>query len=320
MRGKGLLAWMSALSSQNVVEKLSLHGILPAQNILSQFDAGLITDPSTKADLLKAWTAANTAYSAKLASDANLQTGDVSSMPASLATKTSALLGQLRNYPPFDSHKTEIAQVRVSKLLTPQLTVTVPRLRQRAPISRSTSLDELVKVMFEVGKSPQPVFRQTLGLAQNGGALLYTSYDEDVRLHHPPFFRQLSINEADPASPSHEAICIPVGGGLPFAYAFKVQSGPGVQRLVLANGIHRLTAAALAGLNTIPLILTEFTPLEVPDPFVETPKQLLLDPNVRPPMIGDFADPNLTMRLKFFRMLKTVRFNWNFENYVVPVR
>jgi hypothetical protein len=311
---------MATPPSQNVVEKLSLHGILPAQNILSQFDAGLITAPSTKADLLKAWTASSTAYAAKLAAEGNLQSGDVSPMPASLAAKTTALLGQIRNYPPFDSHRTELAQVKVAKLVTPQLTVTVPRIQQRAPINQSTAPDELFRVMFEVGSSPQPVFRQTLGLAPNGGALLYTSYDEDVRLHHPPFFRRLSINEADPASPSHEAICLPVGGGLPFAYAFRVQVGPGVQRLVLANGIHRVAAAALAGMNTIPLILADFTALEVPDPFVETPKQLLLDPNVRPPMIADFADRTLSMQLKFFRMLKTVRFNWNFENYVVPVR
>jgi hypothetical protein len=311
---------MTTPPAQNVVEKLSLHGILPAQNILSQFDAGLITDPATKNDLLKAWTASSTAFAAKLGSDAHLQPGDISPLPNSLDAMSKALLGQIRNYPPFDSHKTALAQVRVSKLVTPQLTVTVPRLKQRAPVGQSTPSDELFRIMFEVGKSPQPVFRQTLGLAPNGGTLLYTSYDEDVRLHHPPFFRRLSINEADPASPSHEAICLPVGGGLPFAYAFRVLLGPGVQRLVLANGIHRVAAAALAGLDTIPLILTDFTPLEVPDPFVETPKQLLLDPNVRPPMIRDFADANLTMRLKFFRMLKTVRFNWNFENYVVPVR
>lgn len=311
---------MSASPSQNVVEKLSLHGILPAHNILSQFDAGLITAPSTKGDLLKAWTASSTAYAARLAAEGNLQSGDVSPMPTSLAAKTTALLGQIRNYPPFDSHKTELAQVMVSRLVTPQLTVTLPRLQQRAPIGQATTQDELFRVMFEVGSSPQPVFRQTLGLAPNGGALLYTSYDEDVRLHHPPFFRRLPINDADPASPSHEAICLPVGGGLPFAYAFRVQVGPGIQRVILANGIHRVAAAAIAGIRSVPLILTDFAALEVPDPFVETPKQLLLDPNVRPPMIEDFADSGLTMQLKFFRMLKTVRFNWTFENYVVPVR
>lgn len=312
---------MGASPLQNVVEKLSLHGILPAQNILSQFDAGLITSPSSKADLLKAWTSSNSAYSARSAAEGNLQgTGEVLPMPASLTPSTAALLGQIRNYPPFDSHRTELAFVRVAKLVTPQLTVTVPRLQQRAPIERSSPPEELFRVMFEVGTSPQPVFRQTLGLAPNGGALLYTSYDEDVRLHHPPFFRRLSINEADPASPSHETICMPVGGGLPFAYAFRVQVGPGVHRLVLANGIHRAAAAALAGLDTIPLILTDFTALEVPDPFIDMPKQILLDPKMRPPMIADFADRSLTMQLGFFRMLRTVRLNWNFENYVVPVR
>jgi hypothetical protein len=130
-------------------------------------------------------------------------------------------------------------------------------------------------------------YRQTLGVGPTGGAMLYTSYDEDLRLHQPPLVRRSRLNEGDQSSPTREGLFFPVGGGRPFAYAFRIQVAPGAHRPILANGIHRAAAAATAGIDRIPLVLCDLSALELPEPLVETPKGMLLDPTFGPPMITD---------------------------------
>lgn len=312
---------MSTPSDANVVEKLSLHGKVPAQVVLAQFDSGQISSPTSRAELLRIWNAANQAFILDQdPTQSFVRAEETPEFDGVTGEELGRVLARLRNYAPFDSHPPAICWVPVSKIVTPQLVVSVPRLARRARLSGQSTSEELFELMFKSGPNPEPVYRQTLGIAPNGGAILYTSSDEDVRLHQPPLIRKLAINEQDSESPNLEAICFPVGGGLPFAYAFRVQLLPGVSRLILANGIHRAVAAAQAGIARVPLALCDMSPIEVPDPFVETPRGLLLDPGTVPPMISDFADSRRVMPLSVFRPLRTVRFNWNLENYSVSVR
>ncbi|MCI4372893.1 MAG: hypothetical protein L3K02_04550, partial [Thermoplasmata archaeon] len=230
------------------------------------------------------------------------------------------LIRQASNYPPFDSHPISAFVVPIEKLVTPQLTVNLERIRRRGTVSDDASTADLVRYMFHSSAGPPEISRQVLGFAPNGGALLITKYDEDVRLHQPPMLRSQPINDQDPAALNLETICFPVGGGTPFPYAMRVPVAPGITRLVLANGIHRTAAAALAGVRKIPLLVCDFQPLEFPDPFVETPRPMLLDPTSNAPTITDFANPSVAIELQYFQQLRTVRFNWNFESYLLSVR
>lgn len=307
--------------SSHVIEKLSLHGLLPAQALLSQFDAGQIAIPAKREEVLNAWTSASQSYAARSNPAASfIAAPDVKEYDGLPKEQVADMVARLKNYPPFDTHSTQIAWVPTSKLVTPQLSITVPRLTKRATMSSGMNQTQLFTAMFQAGTSSDPIYRQTLGVGPNGGAILYTSYDEDVRLHQPPLVRKLPINENDPSSAALEGLFFPVGGGTPFATAYRIQILPGVQRLIVANGIHRAAAAALAGMDKIPFAVCDLSPLELPDPFVETPKTMLLDPNFHPPMVSDFANPKLAIKLGVYRPLRTVRFNWNFENYTVGIR
>lgn len=303
------------------IEKLGLFGLLPAAALLSQLDSGQISRPSNRDAILNLWQESNSAYersggpSRSFVSEADLQ--PVSGVPKELIATVEK---RMRNYPPFDSHKLSILSIEIKKLVTPQLTVNLRRLRRRADVSKNTSQQELFRLLSEPGSSPETVNRQVLGFAPNGGSVLYTSFDEDIRLHQPPQFRPVPINDRDPESPSLESMCFPVGGGTPFAYAFKIGILPGISRLILANGIHRACAAAMAGLTRIPLAICELSPLELPDQFVDTPKALLLDPNSNAPLVSDFADPKLGIRIWYYRQLRTVRFTWNFESFAVALK
>jgi hypothetical protein len=284
--------------------------------LLSNFDSGFIAEPADKNTLCELWQKANEAYTRigpsarSFIEDADIQT--ISDVPQQ---KIDKILKRVKLYQPFDSHPTNIYSVRISKLVTPQITLNISRAEKRTHLKKEKmSLDELFDLSFEPAGKTEAITRQILGLNPNGGALLFTSYDEDIRLYHPPQYRQLPINEKDPYSLSFECVCMPVGGGLTFASAYRV-SIAGIPRLILNNGIHRMYKLAEAGYEWCPIVVADLNPLELPDTFVDMPKAILLDPNQNPPLLTDFLNKNVVIPLKYFTVLKTVRLNWNFEQY-----
>lgn len=128
------------------------------------------------------------------------------------------------------------------------------------------------------------------------------------------------MNEKDTASPSFESVCLPVGGGQPFGVAYRIQIAPGISRLILGNGIHRVYSLAGAGYEWCPLLVCDLIPLELADPFVDMPKSILLDPNSNPPLITDFLNNDMVIPLNYYTLLKTIRLNWNFEQYVTVLK
>jgi hypothetical protein len=303
------------------VDKLTLFSTFPAQAILSSLDSGFIAEPADKNALFNLWQKANDAYARiGLSSRSFAGPEDIQPIAKVDQQKIEKTLNRLKLYQPFDSHPTKICNVRISKLVTPQIIVDVPRAEKRSHIKEKMSPDELFDLSFEPGGDSEPITRQILGLNPNGGALLFTSYNEDIRLHHPPQYRKIPINEKDPRSLSFECVCMPVGGGTPFASALRVSISPGITRLVLSNGIHRLYKLAQAGYEWCPLVVTDLHPLEIQDPFVDMPKSMLFDPNSNPPLLIDFLNKDVVIPLKYFKVLKTVRLNWNIEQYATVLK
>ena len=157
-------------------------------------------------------------------------------------------------------------------------------------------------------------------MTQNSGTLLFASYEEDIRLHHPPTYRQLPVNEKDAKSPTFENVCIAIGGGLSLASAFRIQIAPGKTRLILSNGIHRVYRLAEAGYEWCPLVVSDLIPMEIPDPFVELPKDMLLEETGNPPLIADFLEKDIVIPLDYFTLLRTIQLNWNFAQYVTVLK
>jgi hypothetical protein len=236
------------------------------------------------------------------------------------AEKSANMLARVQKYPPYDSHTTGIYNVNISKLVTPQIIINLDRAERRTNTIDNLTEDQLFDLSFNTGSQPQEIVRQILAMAPNAGAVVYTSYDEDIRLHHPPYYRPIKIVENDPESPSFESICLPIGGGAPFAAAYRIPISQSVSRLVLGNGIHRVYRLAAAGYQTMPLVVTDLVPMEISDPFVDLPKSILLDPTSNAPLMIDFLNQNVTIPLEYYTTLKTIRVNWNFEQYVTVLK
>ena len=90
--------------------------------------------------------------------------------------------------------------------------------------------------------------------------------------------------------------------------------------MILSNGIHRAYTLAKAEYEWCPLLVCDLKPLEIPEPFVDIPRDILLNPAANPPLITDFLDEGVAIPLDYYTLLKTVRFNWNIEQYVTVLR
>jgi hypothetical protein len=117
-----------------------------------------------------------------------------------------------------------------------------------------------------------------------------------------------------------ENICFSVGGGLSFASAYRIKIGPGKERIILNNGIHRAFKLAQMHFEWVPLIVADLSPEELPPQFVDLPQSLLTGENSNPPLISDFLNSDVCIGLKYYPVLKTLRFNWNFEQYVTVLK
>lgn len=295
--------------------------MLPLMNLFQQVDMGLIANPSSRSALQSLWTPANQAYNAiGNVSRSFVAPGDVRPLQGVPTTKVQNMLNRIKLYPPFDSHQVGIFDVNISKLVTPQIAVNSSRVLTRANIVPNMTNDQLFDVSFNSGGQVSPITRQLIGVGPFNGSLLFTSYDEDVRLHHPPVFQNIPINPTDPQSTKLEATCFPVGGGTPFGWAYRIRIDATNTRLILCNAIHRLCALARAKYASCPLAVVDADASEIPQQFVELPRDMLLNPSQNPPLIVDYTNPAVVIQLDYYRMLKTVRLNWQFEQYATVLR
>lgn len=302
------------------VKKLSLHAALPQQVLIAQLENGLIAEPADQQALLAAWVRASTAYAnCGPPSRSFITARDLRPLKGVAARRPSATLKRIRTYPPFDTHVTDLYDVPVSKLVTPQITLNVARAASRSVKGRPNA-STIFRLAFEDSGPPSPINRQVLGMQQNAASVLFTSFDEDVRLHHPPVYQDVPLNKRDPASQLLQAICLLIGGGPSFITAFRVTLESGDIRLVVTNGIHRLHSLAKAGVTRVPIAICDLQSLEIPDPLIELPKQFVCDARLNPPLITDFLNPQVVIELDYFKLLKTVRLNWNFEQYATVLK
>jgi hypothetical protein len=84
--------------------------------------------------------------------------------------------------------------------------------------------------------------------------------------------------------------------------------------------IRRIYELAKAGFQRAPIAVCDLQLMELPDQVVDLPKQMLVDLQANPPLVTDFLNRDVVLELDYFRVLRTVRLNWSFEQYVTVLR
>jgi hypothetical protein len=306
---------IATFMSSNIIEKLTLYSVLPFQVLLSKFDSGLIAEPSDKNTLYKLWEKTSRAYTGiGPGSRSLLGNGDIREIDDIPKSKKESLINRILLYPSFES-KTNIFYVRISKIVTPQVVINLLRAQQWSKIKKGMSAEELCDLMLEVRDCSVGINQQILAERSNGGSMLFTSFNEDMRFHHLPIYQKSALNGNDPTGPMVDGVCFKIGGGVSFASAYNVQIEAGKSRIIVTNGIHRIYKLAEQGYEWCPLAVTDIAPSELPDSLVQISNNTLLNPDSNPPVISDFLKKDITIPLGFFRLLTTIRLNWNFEQY-----
>ncbi|MBI1828179.1 MAG: hypothetical protein HY222_08755 [Thaumarchaeota archaeon] len=301
------------------VPKITLFSVFPVHTLLGQHEAGTIAKPTDKNELQEIWKHANQEFKKLDPTRSFLTPDDMRPLVLKDNEKITKMVDRLKKYPPYNTQNFGIYDVNISKLITPQISINLNRADKSADIKKEMSMDDLFDVSFNMSPNRPEIVRQVLGMnPMGGGAIQFTSYDEDIRIHSPPHFVNLPVNVDDPLGPSLESVSVLIGGGYPFASAYRVEINEFTSKLVLANGIHRVYKTASAGYQRMPLAVCDLTAMEFPNPFVDFPKEILL--GATPPLLVDFLNPNVTIPLEYYTQLKTLRLSWNAENYTTVLK
>src|SRR6267143_969145 len=129
--------------------KLTLFSVLPQPILLSQLDGGFIAEPKDRSSLQEIWKKANHAYGEiGVASRSFADPDDTQKIADTASGRITNTLKRVRLYAPYDSLPTEILNDRISKLVTPQISVTPSRAQRRAEIKQNMTTDELLTRMI----------------------------------------------------------------------------------------------------------------------------------------------------------------------------
>jgi hypothetical protein len=112
-----------------------------------------------------------------------------------------------------------------------------------------------------------------------------------------------------------KGILLLVGYGAMRMNAFLVKN-----RVFLRNGFHRIFAIYSKGIKYAPIALQKIKNpgFEFPEPFFGVSRDYSLN-SVRPPLVKDYFDPELTMELKVKPIRKGVRLSIIPEDFILPV-
>lgn len=262
--------------------------------------------------ITETWHSAMERMSALTRSEAGLCDG-VSLEPAPDGFQ--ARLEDLSNDPwfreAFPAAAPQVRMVEIDRVVAPQ---------------REVDLDHVEEIRRSIeGKKPGDLFELCLWpgfeaaelktLQAGPNQVTYSSRNPDLRYLGGT---SKPVTEADlsvaPGGHPVAAVTLLVGyGSLPLnAYQAK-------NRVVLANGFHRIVALRLAGFTHAPVVIQP-----APNPDVDFPEQIMgqsrayLLNSPRPVLLKDFFDDPLTIELKLKPRRKSVRLVWKAEESFIP--
>jgi hypothetical protein len=308
----------SGIVPPGLVMKTALYCVSPIASTVGQFDAGYLGLPETREACRDLWREKSSRYRLRRnPARSILGVNDLRAVRPDGLHQAQHLLERLRTYPDIELRNTQFYNVPLRKLITPQLTVTDSRVE--AHVRRiSPTASEAEKIEFVSGRGPRgDLFDHQMLAVPLGGANQFTTEHEDVRIYLPPRLVTIPVNDRDPDGGSVQALAFPVAEGLPVIHAYKFRIEGGGERLVLANGVHRVVGAIRSGIDFLPIPVCDVELGDLPEPFVELSLAWATNPTQNPPLAADFLDNSIAMHLGFYPGRKAIRLNWNVEQTLV---
>ncbi len=212
----------------------------------------------------------------------------------------------------FSDLPTTFSMVDIDDVVAPQREVNldyVDTIRQRL---KTKEIDEVVEVCLETRAEPPDI--QAIQTA--GNEMIFTSRSIDLRFlgGFPKKIDEADIKVAHSGGQPVAVITLLVGFG-----AAPISALIYGNRVVLANGFHRVCALRLEGITRLPMVLRHVAnpDIEFPEQFLNLPKSYLLQAQ-RPVLIKDFFDPELTVEILLKPRRKSLQVQWGASPGIVP--
>lgn len=247
------------------------------------------------------WRAANDLYYDLEKSEAGaVDSGEPQPLPAALGQLEAELRRSSHFRQSYDTLPTAIEMVDLEKLIVSQDHVANLFSDARGRnLGAQPDLDGLFRFCLPVEPATPPVTIRRI----SSDRYILSSFSTDLRAHQPCLLTREKIPVVDSFGPTVAMLGIGVGFGSNFMSAIRSEG-----RLVLQNGHHRAFALYGLGIRKVPCLVESVTRT---DELALTAEGDLVDRPAfyfraaRPPMLRDFFNPQLTMRLPM-RALETM--------------
>ena len=304
------------------VEKLSLHAAWKAlpRALVQHLEKGLLVSPASKAELKAAWTQRHAVYKHSSNPVRTIaQIDDVRDLSEIPQAEMEEVIRRVRRYPPYDTLKSELKAVRISRLVTPQLSVNLQRGIQLVPTAGAMTERQKFDIAFLPKRKPLKIDRTREPLGPWSTSEHFSIEDADVRVHLPPQMRALPLSLEDPQSDEAEALCFFVGRGTPFVAVHAIPTSTTTTRFVITNGIHRTYRWALRGEEWVPAVFVQGAGGPPTGQVADTTWGVLANPTTHMPLLGDFLRDDIAMRLTYRREVNRMTLKWEYEAHPDPL-
>ncbi len=269
-------------------------------------------DAANLTAITRAWRIASEKMADLSQSEAGLADGiSLADPPASVLPRLEELRQGHLFRETFSAVPAVFKVVEIDKLIAPQREVHldyVDDLRKRIPGKK-------VEDLLEFCLAPATETAEVKTLQSGPNQVTFCSRSPDLR-----FLGGVSkpLSEADLAvSPSGqpvETMTLFVGFGAAPLNAYMAGN-----RVVLANGFHRVAALRGEGVTHVPMVVQKAVKVELdfPEQIMAQPRAYLLQ-SPRPVLIKDFFDDDLTVELRLKPRKKAVKVVWRVEETFIP--
>ncbi len=308
------------------VDRLYPIGALSQRDVADLRLDPLCVDSVDIDSLMQEWRA----KSLKLRSELRplLASADSDILPLNVSPEVKAKIDKLvAAYRSFLPAIYELGMVPLAKLVSPQKHVDVDYAKAAFDgISRKLTDDEVASYCLATPIRDAAIDASFLGYPKGPSgefSYLYQFSSDDQNVRYIPAVPLKPLQDLDVSDDGGEArydvkaIAVMVGPGTSFVHVLKVpvgldtSTGKTVYRLIISNGIHRLSRLYELGNTHAAALIQQVDIREVPDPFIETKRESLFGADAL--RLTELVDPSLTRVLKWKRTKRVIKLQINVQ-------
>lgn len=223
----------------------------------------------------------------------------------------------------WQANKYSIKSVKIDELIALQGFINIDRSEKLSKrISKDVTFPELIDYTIDLDRKPEVIHNHRI----SNNAILFSTDNHDVRPGKIEVGQIPKDNEeGNSGGNTIPAVVIPVHEGDGVIYCLKtfnfITMPDGTQKrnyyLRIQNGIHRAYALRSLGIEYMPCLIVE------PSSSFETdllngrwsPERKTQEVSIRPPLMKDFFNPDLTERFRVRKTKFCVRVEWKVETF-----